>query len=406
MSNRKSRTRRRRNHTTAHAARDALVSRIDNNVAQLSDTLGKMRTMVEAAGVGERSDKDDEKKDENEPSNEVPSSGDETGDGETRVTLRLDHILKQLRRDPSSHEMTAYDESTDEDEFALELLKKLSRDEVDANIDTGLPGTPMLPADYYIDFDDIPLSEELKDIESAIAMMEAKIKRDGSTEYDEKLLVELNERREVLNKRRRAMYRYIYGTPKPEQNYLTPLAVACVEGRLGDIRKIIKHVPLDPVDVDGRSPIFLACSIGNADIVKELLGHGADLSIADMAGRTPVEIVCAKRDHGVTQVILGYIQGRALLASYLVDMCKKNKTAPIRFLLDCGLDVDCVDGDGDRPLCAACREQHAGVIALLLERGSTLGLECLDNALTECLVLAARVLMDGGVDPSELPPGP
>ena len=42
--------------------------------------------------------------------------------------------------------------------------------------------------------------------------------------------------------------------------------------------------------MDGRTALFKACENGHTEAVKLLLGHGADLELADQNGVTPTSI--------------------------------------------------------------------------------------------------------------------
>eukprot|EP00634_Sargassococcus_sp_CCMP2135_P004946 CAMPEP_0198645626 /NCGR_PEP_ID=MMETSP1467-20131203/1343_1 /TAXON_ID=1462469 /ORGANISM="unid. sp., Strain CCMP2135" /LENGTH=318 /DNA_ID=CAMNT_0044381119 /DNA_START=27 /DNA_END=984 /DNA_ORIENTATION=- len=196
------------------------------------------------------------------------------------------------------------------------------------------------------------------------------------------------------------------GTPlltrDPKQKNRTPLAVACVNRKLDDVVKELNtptgFVPIDLVDDDGRSPVFLACSVGAADVVSELLARDADLAQPDKGGRTPVGVVCAQKNYDVMRTIIGFDHGSDVARKHLVDACAQGKLDKVSFLLDCGLEVDGESDDDQFPLDAACLVQQTDVIELLLDRGSQRGPHCLSFALDKCLIEATRALVDGGVE--------
>ncbi len=92
----------------------------------------------------------------------------------------------------------------------------------------------------------------------------------------------------------------------------------------------------------GVTPLFLACSNGNAAMIRLLLEYGADPNMADPAGETPL-----------------------MIAARVGDL------ESVKALLDRGATVDTKDPTfRQTALMVAVRSDHADVVRLLVERGA------------------------------------
>ena len=68
---------------------------------------------------------------------------------------------------------------------------------------------------------------------------------------------------------------------KPDAMHITPLTLACQQGR-SDIAALLLEAGANPdvLDDNGGSPLIFACQEGFEDVVSLLLGYGADPLLA------------------------------------------------------------------------------------------------------------------------------
>jgi ankyrin repeat protein len=72
----------------------------------------------------------------------------------------------------------------------------------------------------------------------------------------------------------------------------TPLHAASRGGHMGPIIRLF-NAKVDVADVDGRTPLHVACSVGHLEVVEYLVTEmSASLNVQDKAGHTPFEVAC------------------------------------------------------------------------------------------------------------------
>ena len=53
----------------------------------------------------------------------------------------------------------------------------------------------------------------------------------------------------------------------------------------------------------GTTPLMLAASVGEAEVVDRLLKHRADVTLRDWKGRTAIDYAAKDSDHRITQLL-------------------------------------------------------------------------------------------------------
>ena len=66
--------------------------------------------------------------------------------------------------------------------------------------------------------------------------------------------------------------------------------------------------PVDPRDIQGRTPLFLAASAGGTDTVQLLMDRGADITLKDVELRSPLHAAIVDGDLSTMEALLKVIR--------------------------------------------------------------------------------------------------
>ncbi|CAB0038598.1 unnamed protein product [Trichogramma brassicae] len=161
----------------------------------------------------------------------------------------------------------------------------------------------------------------------------------------------------------------------------TPLHVICPRNGNVGLSKLFElndelqlRVPIDARDNEGSTPLHLATSCGNEELVERLLRRGADPTLANAEGRTPLHYV-AERSRGVERFF------RAIEDTWhtvQIDARDSEGDTPLLLALKGGHDVQNVRGllrrgadpslankDGKTPLHVICQRNENRVLLRL-----------------------------------------
>lgn len=127
------------------------------------------------------------------------------------------------------------------------------------------------------------------------------------------------------------------------------------------------------VSLSLRTPLMMACTRRNLDVIQELLSHGADPALRNKDGWNSFHIACREGDPLVVQHLL-------LMAPDVWRTESKTLRTPlhtaamhgceevVRILVErCGYTPDSADSCGVTPFMDAVRNGHISVARLLLE---------------------------------------
>lgn len=155
-------------------------------------------------------------------------------------------------------------------------------------------------------------------------------------------------------------------------------------------------VDLDARDSRGMSALHLAAALGREEMLKQLVAHGASPGLLAADGQTPLGVALStgRRDLADWLDWRGWqLPGRRLLPADLAAAAMVGDADAVRRLLDLGLAVDVVDGQGCSALLRAAGGGHRVVVDLLLARGANLGVAA-DSGVTPLSAAASMRHLD------------
>lgn len=124
----------------------------------------------------------------------------------------------------------------------------------------------------------------------------------------------------------------------------------------------------------GAETLILAASIGDTNLVRELIGMGVDVNASDQYGTSALMAAVEGRRRITVQCLLDSgadvnardIHGR----SALIRAAYKREISVPQALMDVGAEVNARDRNGSTALITAVREGATSLVKLLLERGA------------------------------------
>jgi len=205
---------------------------------------------------------------------------------------------------------------------------------------------------------------------------------------------------------------YEYGDDCPPEACSPPLyyAAACGLHNIAEFLIVEHSQNVNSRDLcSDETPLALASRVGNCDLARVLLGHGADTEIRDEEGYSPLDLASVNGDVEMLQVLLEHdvdvnSSDENIRWTALRHASAWGRVEIVRLLLENGADVNAKDSDMETPLYWAGND---GVAWVLLEYGADPNARDSSNRTPLHGVMkqgyagsaeAARVLLENGVD--------
>jgi ankyrin repeat protein len=84
---------------------------------------------------------------------------------------------------------------------------------------------------------------------------------------------------------------------------VTPLYMACQQGHKDVVKMLLdKHADINIQNVNGATPLYIACHQGHKYITKMLLDKQADVNIQNFKGFTPLRIACHQGHEEISEL--------------------------------------------------------------------------------------------------------
>jgi ankyrin repeat protein len=168
----------------------------------------------------------------------------------------------------------------------------------------------------------------------------------------------------------------------PDQSCQTPLHFAVNYGHVSAAKVLLKW----GADVNGRyhdgmTPLHLAAQTGQLDMASFLLVHGAGITAETEKTDTPFSMAIARGHSKIAEMLLR--NGHAVMAASqkargLVMAVTNGSTSLVAALLDLGIPVKAIDGQGRTALSVAKSMSNKQLVNFLISRGA--GKSTRDNA--------------------------
>ncbi|WP_158882676.1 ankyrin repeat domain-containing protein [Rhodanobacter sp. L36] len=180
----------------------------------------------------------------------------------------------------------------------------------------------------------------------------------------------------------------------PDARDRTPLHLAVTNGQIELVNALLAR-GCDPNtrDRDGRTPLFAALEHGASALpfVRALIAHGAHPEAADANGETPLGLAL---EHPEVERWLNWRDWprphRALRPDDLPAAASAGALATVQRLLELGFAVDTRDDQGATALLRACGAGHRDVAACLLDSGADASLAARTGVTPLAAAVAAR----------------
>lgn len=201
-------------------------------------------------------------------------------------------------------------------------------------------------------------------------------------------------------------------------NEATPLHLACALGHAALVEDLLLRGS-DPNARDTRARLPLHYALKSAPnhataIVKLLIRYGADPERAAASGETALGLVLSRADRELNYWLnwpRWRLPGRALVAADLPAAAAAGDVDAVDKLLALGFAVDSVDSQGASALIRAAGSGYAALVVRLLDVGANPGFAahsgatCLSAAVAARREAVVRTLLEQGVEPDQRLPG-
>lgn len=146
------------------------------------------------------------------------------------------------------------------------------------------------------------------------------------------------------------------------------LLFAACKGKIEVARKVLSTGMLDVNDIEsaeGNTPLHVAATFGNLEMVQLLLDSGAEKHPRNSFGETALYHAAARAHRDIVNLLIDQEEAFSLILA-----AERNAKNTLERLLLAGADPNMTNSRGFTPLTAGAYKGHAGVVKLLLESGA------------------------------------
>ena len=158
---------------------------------------------------------------------------------------------------------------------------------------------------------------------------------------------------------------------------VTDLMVAASRGDYESALRLLTTTEVNARDRLGNTALIYAASGGHAEVVRLLLGAGADAGARNDAGASALERAASAGRRDAVEVLLAVSRGERPgdvltdLDARLLEACRRSEPAEVAGLLSRGASASArSQGSGWTPLITACASGSAETARVLLDAGA------------------------------------
>lgn len=190
----------------------------------------------------------------------------------------------------------------------------------------------------------------------------------------------------------------------------SPLHQAAFKGYFRSLRFLIE-CGADPKRAasSGESVLHSAAWGGNVECVQLLLDSGADINAKNKSKESVLYSSCENRREDVFMFLVEHgavlDHGNAADKKYLLSYAANyGRGSIVRYLVEHGADIECVNSESSTPLHCAAESGHSAIVTYLIDQGADIkkkgwcGHTILHAAAEHCNIATVRLLLDKGAD--------
>jgi len=197
----------------------------------------------------------------------------------------------------------------------------------------------------------------------------------------------------------------------------TPLMEAASAGNADIVRLLLEHgADVNAQSSSGNTPLMYACAGGHEEVVTLLLEANANVEDHNENGHTPLMEAASAGHVGVAKILLSHGAGinthsNEFKESALTLACYKGHLEMVRFLLEAGADQEHKTDEMHTALMEASMDGHVEVARLLLDSGAQVNMpaDSFESPLTLAAcgghVELAMLLLERGANIEEVTSG-
>jgi len=168
---------------------------------------------------------------------------------------------------------------------------------------------------------------------------------------------------------------YIISTNYSVEKFQDYYVEACGDGKKNIIKYLIGHgADVNGINQYNITPLCKACEEGNEKIVEYLIEHGADVNKVKLFNETPLHCACKKGNEKIAKYLIEHGANIKIVDvcgySPFFMSCKSGNEHLVKYLVGLGADINEESNCGETPLFYACKSGNEDLVKYLVKLGA------------------------------------